>query len=216
MSTKFNNPTISDVIKVNKIVKRLKLSTAFIKIPQMNLKSLYIKLFTDASFNNLPNGGSQAGQIIFLSDNQKSCPLFWNSSRIKRVARSTITSETLSLSDGCDTAMFIKALVSETIEINAQSSIKINAYIDNQSLHDLLHNTKHALEKRLVLDISSLREMIDRKEVTVTWVDNKKQLSDVLTKAGSPPSVLLDIAQSAKIPFIHKKKKKKTKKKMKL
>ena len=98
--------------------------------------------------------------------------------------------------------MFIKALVSETIEVNTQNPIKINAYIDNQSLHDLLHNTKHALEKRLVLDISSLREMIDRKEVTVTWVDNKKQLSDVLTKAGSPPSVLLDIVQSATIPFI--------------
>ena len=98
--------------------------------------------------------------------------------------------------------MFIKALVSETIEINAQSSIKINAYIDNQSLHDLLHNTKHALEKRLVLDISSLREMIDRKEVSVTWVDNKKQLREVLSQAGSPPSVLLEIDQSDKIPFI--------------
>ena len=40
---------------------------------------------------------------------------FWNSSKIKRLARSTIAPETLSLSKGCDVAMYINMLVSELL-----------------------------------------------------------------------------------------------------
>ena len=54
-----------------------------IKFPHLDLKTLQIKLFTDASFNNLPNGGSQGGQIIFVTDGNSLCPLHWNSSKIK-------------------------------------------------------------------------------------------------------------------------------------
>ena len=75
-----------------------------------------LQLFTGASFNNLPNGGSQAGQIIFLTDDKSNtCPLYWNSSKIKRVVRSTIAAETLSLSEGCDVAMYVNRLVSELL-----------------------------------------------------------------------------------------------------
>ena len=52
-----------------------------------------LQLFTDASFNNLSNRGSQAGHIIFSTDDKSNtCPLYWNSSKIKRIARSTIVS----------------------------------------------------------------------------------------------------------------------------
>ena len=67
-----------------------------------------LRLFIDASFNNLPNDGSQAGQIIFLTDSKnRTCPLYWNSSKVKRVVRLTIAAETLSFSDGCDVAIYI-------------------------------------------------------------------------------------------------------------
>ena len=52
-----------------------------IKFPHLDLKTLQIKLFTDAGFNNLPNGGSQGGQIIFVTDGNSLCPLHWNSSK---------------------------------------------------------------------------------------------------------------------------------------
>ena len=38
-------------------------------------------------------------------------PLYWNASKIKRVVRSTTALETLSLSQGCDVAMYINKLV---------------------------------------------------------------------------------------------------------
>ena len=107
---------MADVLYVNKIIKNAKNSKNAINFSQLNLSNIKLQLFTDASFNNLPNGGSQAGQIIFLTnDKSNTCPLYWNSSKIKRVARSTIATETLSLSEGCDVTMYINKLVLELL-----------------------------------------------------------------------------------------------------
>ena len=35
------------------------------------MEDLKLQLLTDASFNNLPNGGSQAGKILFLINDKK-------------------------------------------------------------------------------------------------------------------------------------------------
>ena len=82
-STKFKQATVADVLYVNKI-KKTKNSKNAINLPQLNLNNIKLQLFTDANFNNLPNGGSQAGQIIFLTDDKSNtCPLYWNASKIK-------------------------------------------------------------------------------------------------------------------------------------
>ena len=133
-STKFKQATVEDVLYVNKIIKNVKNSINEISFLQLNLNNIELQLFTDASFNNLPNGGSQAGQIIFLTDDKNNtCPLYWNSSKIKRVARSNIAVETLSLSEGCDVAMYINKLVSELLFHDGKQLNNI-AYTDNQSL----------------------------------------------------------------------------------
>ena len=113
-STKFKNVTVADIY-VNKIIRNVQSTKNCIKFPRLDLKTLQLKLFTDASFNNL-NGGSQGGQIIFITNgNNNSCPLYWNSSKIKRAVRSTIAAETLSLVDGCDVAIYINNLLSELL-----------------------------------------------------------------------------------------------------
>ena len=107
----------------------------------MSTNNIKLQLFADASFNNLPKGGSQAGQIILLKDDKNNtCPLYWNSSKIKRVVRSTIAAETLPLSEGCDLAMCINKLVSELLFHNGkQFNI---AYTDNRSLYYAAHTLK--------------------------------------------------------------------------
>ena len=83
-STKFKNVTVADIY-VNKIIRNVKSTKNCIKFPRLDLKTLQLKLFTDASFNNFPNRGSQGGQIIFIIEgNSNSCPLYWNSSKIKK------------------------------------------------------------------------------------------------------------------------------------
>ena len=99
------------------IIKHLKNTNAFVKIPQFHKNSLKLKLFTDASFNNLSNGGSQTDQIILLSNSRNNCwPVYWNPSKIKRVVGSTLAAETLVLSDGGDIKFYVNKLLPESIQ----------------------------------------------------------------------------------------------------
>ena len=50
------------------------------------------------------------------------------------------------------------------------------------SLCESVHSTTANEEKRLRVEIASIRESIRRKEVEVEWVENQRQLADVLTK----------------------------------
>ena len=68
----------------------------------------------------------------------------------------------------------------------------MTAYTDNKSLHDAVHTTKETLEKRLIVDILALREMVDRNEVQIGWTEEDKQITDVLTKWGAPQKLLLE------------------------
>ena len=85
----------------------------------------------------------------------------------------TIAAETLSLSEGCDLAMYINKLVSEFL-FNDGKQLNIIAYIDNQSLYDAVHTLKQTLEKQLLVDISAIREMVEKNEIDITWIEKTK------------------------------------------
>ena len=115
-STRIKDATISDLTSANKTVKFVKNTPTCVRIPTLHFESLYIKLFLDASFNNLQNGGSQGGFLVFLSDKFNNIvPITWSSTKLKRVARSTLAAETLALSDGCNMSFFIASLAKKMI-----------------------------------------------------------------------------------------------------
>lgn len=199
ISTHVKNATTADIHTINKVIKLIKTSPSFITIPILDLSSAEIQLFSDASFNNLPDGGSQGGHILFLCDKYRnSLPIAWSSTRTKRVTRSTLAAETLALTDGCDTAYFIANLISSIIPTR---KIPIHVFTDNQSLHDTINTTKPTLDRRLRVEISALREMCDKGEITINWLSKHHQLSDVLTKKGASSSSLLKVLQKGRIEF---------------
>ena len=164
----------------------------YIRIPTFNIESLCIKLYSDASFNNLQNGGSQGGFIVLLSDKYNNvAPIAWSSVKLKRVARSTIAAETLALSDGCDTSYFVASLAKKIILMKQNQNINVEAFTDNRSLYETLHTTKSILDKRLRVEIAALREMCEKNELLINWVEKEHQLSDVLTKRGASPHSLI-------------------------
>ena len=75
-STRVNEATVKDVTSFNKAVKKLKSDDWSLMFKHLkHLDTLYLCVFTDASFNNLPRGGSQEGFIIVLADiNLNCCP----------------------------------------------------------------------------------------------------------------------------------------------
>ena len=78
-------------------------------------------------------------------------------------------------------------------------SMNIIAYTDNQSLHDTVHSTKQTFERRLIVHISFIREMVNNNQIQVIWVEKNKQISDVLTESGVSQKCLLNIFETGKM-----------------
>ena len=75
--------------------------------------------------------------------------------------------------------------------LSAPSSIPIICLTDNQSLFETVGTSNQILDRRLRVEVSAIREMIDHDEISIEWVCKEKQLSDVLTKKGASPMQLI-------------------------
>ena len=92
------------------MLNRLKDFTSYMLFPCLNqeLSDLKIMVFTDASLGNINDGnGSTGAYIVWLADGTGlCCPLAWHASKIKRVVRSTIAAEALSLQEGLEAGFY--------------------------------------------------------------------------------------------------------------
>ena len=121
----------------------------------------------------MPDGGSQGGNTIsvFFGENGKASPLSWQSKKIRRIVRSTLNGEALAMSDAVDAAVFLAALYSELM-FNSMSPglLPIVCITDSYSLLDALKSTKMVSEKHLRIELSSIKQMVDRGQIKcVTW-----------------------------------------------
>ena len=73
----------------------------------------------------------------------------------------------------------------------------IECVTDNKSLHETLKTTTTLSDKRLRVDIARLRQMVERKEIDVTWVEGNRQIADSLTKRGASSQRLLEVLQNS-------------------
>ena len=194
VSSRIRSSVIADIMLINKVIKFVKNTSGFITIPKLDIRSVKIASFSDASFNNLHDGGSQGGYAVFLYDKyNKSAIISWSSNRVKRVVRSTLASETLSFTEGTDTGFFLSQLLQEILY---KQKTRIECYTDSRSLFETVGTTKLISDKRLRVEISAIRQMVDRGEITIHWVNKERQLSDVLTKAGASHIPLMEAVQS--------------------
>ena len=130
-STQVNSAIVNDLIEANKLIKYIQTETLVITFPKLDLDSLHLTLYCDASFKNLPDGGSQGGHIVFLCDDFGNCsPIAWSSVRIKRVVHSTLAAETLSLTDGTSTALYILSLLKDIVPCRQT----VEVLTDNKSI----------------------------------------------------------------------------------
>lgn len=197
LSTHIKVAKVSDLLSTNKVIRFLKDNPSFIKFPSMDLSSLSVVAYADASWNNLPNAGSQAGQLVFIKDsNNAVSPIIWSSTRIKRVARSTLAAESLSLLDCSDSAFYVGQLLSSIFK---NCKLPVVALTDSDSLYETSSSTKLVQDRRLRIEISAIREMCENEEIKLLWVNSKNQLSDVLTKKGASSKNLMKTVQSGRI-----------------
>ena len=199
LGSTLKNATVSDLVKANKLLRHVKNTPNSICFTKFSdLKNLKVVVYTDASFANLPNGGSQGGQIVFLADNcNKSSPLAWESKKIKRVVKSTLAAETLSFVEGCDLGIFMSKILSEIIGGDNNITIPVTCMTDNKSLYEAAYTTRVISDTRLRVEMSIVREMIEKEEVSLSWIKSAEQVADVLTKDGVSSTSILNILGNA-------------------
>ena len=143
----------------------------------------------------MPGLKSQSGQVFVLAGNEADDANFqgnlihWRSQRIKRVCRSTFAAETLSAIDAVDQGIFIRDMLSGWLNLSQKNEygrhcIPLQVFSDCNSLCETLEMVEpSATEKRLKLDLISLKENLDSKTIdTFTWLDTRIQVADGLTK----------------------------------
>ena len=194
LSSKVTQANVEDIIQLNKVVHLAKKHKVELVFPCIDMSSVQMIVYADSSFNNLPKGGSQEGHIVFISDrNNKCAPLSWASQRIKRVVRSTLAAEAVSLNNACDDSVYLGRIIMSLCATAPMKSIPIVAYCDNQSTIDSINSTTPVSDKKLRLEIAALREYQETKEIDIRKVDGKQNISDVLTKRGASSKSLLSV-----------------------
>ena len=207
VSTKFKAGKVEDLVKVTKLLLMVKEKKAEVFFPNLgDHKHWKLLCYTNASLGNLNNGtDSTGGYLVFLvnGNSGNAAILDWQANKIKRVVRSTLAAETLSLCEGLEASIHLNSIIEEL----TGSSVDIHAIIDNKSVVDAVRSTTTVGDKRLRRDISAIKQMLDVGEVkTVTWVKGDQQLADVLTKRGVNGNKLLHALHTGKIEqeILHK------------
>ena len=122
--------------------------------------------------------------MIFLQDADGGrCPILWQTRKIRRVVKSTLSAEAMALLECAEAAVYVASVLHE---ISGGDKCKIRCFVDNKSLVDALQSCKHVEDRRLRTDVAVLRDMLERGEIEeVSWVDTSLQLADCLTKRGA-------------------------------
>ena len=186
------------VNRINKCVKRLKSQQTVLKFIPIDFETAKIVSFADAAFANLTNGGSQGGFIVFLVNENRCVPMFWQSKALKRVVKSTLSAETMAAMEGGEYCFMLKTMLKEILD--EKLDLPIYAFTDSKSLKDSVYSTKTLSDKRLKVDICVIRDYLRKKEIKeVCWIATEKQLADSLTKAGANSAKLLAVLNSSRL-----------------
>ena len=154
--------------------------------------------------------GRECGGIICL----------WRSHACPRVCRSTFAAETMSALEGIEQAMAFRAMLAGALykngvsEATSRSVLPVVAVTDCKSVFDAVHRLggpKAPSEKRLMVDLAGLRQLIHAEERSwghklaggkaLRWVPTSFQLADILTKSKADIDGWWRSARTLRLPF---------------
>jgi hypothetical protein len=192
--------TVKDVKVMNAAIRKLKASQPAIAelhflAPDASLSDggSTLLVFTDASFND-DISKNRAGVLVTrsfgLGRESPAHVIDFCSHKLRRVARSTKTAETLAASEGFDRGYYVGALLAW---MGMNSGIFL--VLDNSSLYADVSTTRAPKEKRVKVDLALLRESFENGDLgAVIWADTTAQLADAMTKADEKADLRLLLA----------------------
>lgn len=99
---RFDRERLSVFKNCNRIVKHVQIHQIQIQVPKLDISSLCIVGFSDASFASTSDLTSQVGHVCFLSDPPEAVAIVFKSFQARTVTRSVMAAEVISFGDMFD------------------------------------------------------------------------------------------------------------------
>ena len=196
LSSVLKSGKLENIKIVNKVTRKAKKERSQISITSLSdLNKISIRVYTDSSFANLEDSGSQGGYMIFaVGPNNAHIPLSWQSRKIRRLAKSTQAAETLAMVDALEASIYYRKFILELLNLeDNKDNVQITCKTDNNAVFSSVNSSTQILDKRLRIEAAILRELLETKEIhSVQWVPTDCQIADSLTKSGVQSSKVLD------------------------
>jgi hypothetical protein len=202
LASKVTEATVSDMKHLNSIVKEAKSADAqgqaLIRFTPLDLDNLLVVTPFDASFAKEEGMKSQSGFMSLLTDRRilegraPAALVEFQSARISRVVKSTMSAESASLSLALDRQLYLRLLVEAFIwgepdtTGNWRHNLKLPGIMvtDARSLYDHLCTTgSMPSERQTLIDLLIARDLTEAKAMEIRWVPTTHMLADALTKS---------------------------------
>ena len=160
----------------------------------LDLRTAKLFVFVDGSFANNKDLTSQIGYEIFLANEEATEDAFtmtgnlihWSSTKSKRITRSVLASEIYAMVHGVNMCIAIATTLSMITTRLDIPQTPLIVCTDSFSLYECLVKLGTTKEKRLMIDIMSLRQSYERRELfEVRWIHGNDNPADAMTKSNA-------------------------------
>ena len=207
----FKDAIIEDVLQVNKLIRtQRQYSQTYLHFSSRILNPVIVT-FHDASWACRRDGTSQGGLLTMIADKSvllgnagEFSMVAWQSKKLPRICRSSTAAEVQTGGHAVDSHEFMKQIVLEWMNPfpipvremdTALASMPSVLVTDSKNLYDSVVRIESSglqlEERRLALEVLSIRERVAQAGVLYKWVDSDQQLADALSKPYVHESLLL-------------------------
>lgn len=186
-------PSKEDIARLNKRIQwQMRNMDRGLNYIPLDLSTAKLFVFVDGSFANNKDLSSQIGFVIFFANEATTAEDFtmtgnmihWSSTKCKRVTRSVLASEIYAMANGTDMGVAINTTINVILAKLGMASIPLVVCTDSFSLYECLVKLGTTKEKRLMIDIMSLRQAYERQEVfEIRWIHGNDNPADAMTKS---------------------------------
>ena len=148
------------------------------------MKTSTIVGYSDASFAGNSDHSSQLGLVIVLKDNKERASLVhYVSWKCRRVTRSILAAEVHAFAACLDCCITL----AHDLKKMLGRDLKVALMTDSKSLFDTVTKLTAALEKRLLINIFSIREAFQKGDIfNIAHISSEYNLADAFTKPMKP------------------------------
>jgi len=160
----------------------------FRRASQPDEKGFHFEVYSDGSMGSKKEAVARSGYIIFRRCNDIVHPIYWNSRRLRRVARSSATAEILSAADATDRALYLARLCKEICYAHSVSQVT-----DSRGLFELVATNREPQESLNKIDLAAMRAAFDDGAISaVRWIPGYYMAADALTKDNRTAAAFLN------------------------